>query len=89
MRAMRVAAFAFTVAAGAASFASAQPASVPWTTVTSQLGLMNELQKRGPYAQSYGPDAGGRYLIVGPIAPSRFDRRDIRARPHRRHHRIR
>jgi hypothetical protein len=56
------------------------PYGPPSTTVTSHIGLMNELQKRGPYAQAYGPDAGGRYFVVGPNA---------RATPHPYLHRIR
>ncbi len=59
----------------------------PSTTVTSFIGLMNELQKRGPYAYAYGPDAGGSYVVVGPGPfPPPYS---YAPRHHRRHRRAR
>jgi hypothetical protein len=58
----------------------AQPTRLPpHQTVHSHIGLMNELQKRGPNAYAHGPYAGGEYVVVGPLGPPPY-----RPRYHRR-----
>jgi hypothetical protein len=66
---------------------AAQPwAHLPHQTVTSHIGMMNELQKRGPNAYVEGPFAGGQYVVVGPLAgPPQPPRQHRRARTHRSH----
>ncbi len=51
----------------AAAQAGPRAHAPPQTIVSSHIGMMTELQKRGPNAYAWGPDAGGQYLIVGPI----------------------
>lgn len=60
----------------------AQPMnSPPQTTVSSFIGLINELQKRGPNAYVLGPAEGGRYVVVGPLdAPPYRPLRNRRSR---------
>ena len=67
--------------------ATAQPwAGLPHQPVTSLLGMMNELQKRGPNAYVYGPYEGGQYIVVGPvIAPPYAAEVRHRARKSRKH----
>lgn len=49
----------------------AQPANPPpHQIVSSHIGMMNELQKRGPYAYVEGPYRAGEYVVVGPLPPS-------------------
>jgi len=58
-------------ALAAAQPLQAQPANPPpHQVVSSHIGLMNELQKRGPYAYVQGPYASGEYVVVGPLPPS-------------------
>lgn len=65
----------FALLFGLAAVAAAQPTHAqprnppPQQTVTSHIGLMNELQKRGPNAYAHGPYAGGEYVVVGPLPP--------------------
>jgi hypothetical protein len=65
------------VSAGATPALAQYYAPPPQQTVTSHIGLMNELQKRGPYAYAHGPYAAGEYIVVGPLAspPRRLYRR--------------
>jgi hypothetical protein len=67
--------------------ATAQPwAGLPHQPVSSQIGMMNELQKRGPNAYIYGPYAGGQYVVVGPITgPPYATNYRSRARKYRSH----
>jgi hypothetical protein len=69
--------------------AIAQPwAALPHQPVSSQIGMMNELQKRGPNAYVYGPYAGGQYVVVGPITePYYATNYRPRARKYRSHRR--
>jgi hypothetical protein len=71
------------MAAGAPPALAQYRAPPPQQTVTSHIGLMNELQKRGPYAYAHGPYAGGEYVVVGPLGPPPPPRRHRRSRNYR------